>query len=280
MSGSEKRTIFTETRLVEILLSPRTKVEITTQGLAHAVGPCTFVSPRVIDEHLIHYNERGQTVARVAGKDVTIPPGALFWAQPGAEQEVHLPRGTSRVAFIRFRFGRRDCPRLQPDFILCERAVWADELLAELRPSRQRPTPLEPLRRKSILVRLVCEILQHAGTPSVRSGGLQPHQQRQCLQYIHENLARRFSIAELAKHCQLNPAYLTRQFRKSFGVTPQTYIKQARVRAAAGMLQETGRTISQVADDLGYVDVYFFSRQFRQIMGQSPRPWRARHVGV
>ena len=138
---------------------------------------------------------------------------------------------------------------------------------------------LEPLRQRGILAQLLCEVLQHAAAPPAILGGLQSHQQRVCLEFIHENLARRYSIAELAKHCRLNPAYLTLQFQKSFGMTPQAYIKQARIRAAAGMLLETGRTISQVSYDLGYNDVYFFSRQFRQVMGQSPRPWRADHVG-
>jgi AraC-like DNA-binding protein len=180
--------------------------------------------------------------------------------------------------YLRFQFGSRRRPRLRPDFILCEQAVWADSLLAELSLVRRRTERLESLRQRSVLAQLLCQILQHTGALPAETGGLQPHQQRQCLEFIHGNLARRYTILELARHCQLNPAYLTMQFRKSFGMTPQAYIKQARIRAAVGMLLETGRTISQVADDLGYNDVYFFSRQFRQVMGQSPRPWRAQHA--
>lgn len=273
-----KASVVSKVRFGERVLHPQAKVEITVSGRARANGPCTFVTPRVIDEHLIHYNTRGQTTAGVAGKPITIPPGALLWIQPGAEHEVHLPAGRATVAYIRFRLGARPFPRLRKNSILCENARWADTLLAELRPARQRSGPLEPLRQRSILAQLVCEILQYGAAPPSRTAGLQPHQQRQCLEFIHENLARRYAVAELAKHCQLNPAYLTLQFRKSFGLTPQAYIKQARARAAAGMLLETGRTISQIADSLGYEDVYFFSRQFRQVIGQSPRPWRERHA--
>lgn len=278
MTASRKQETLRDVRLVETLLSPCANFQITPQGRVDAVGPWTFISPRVINEHLIHYNLRGQTIARIAGTEVTVPPGALLWAQPGAKQEVHLPSGAARVAYIRFRFGAREIPRLRKNYLLCEQAYWADSLLAELAPARQHAGPLEPLRQRSVLAQLLCEILQRAFAPPTASGGLQPHQQRVCLEFIHENLARRYPVAELAKHCQLNPAYLTLQFQKSFGLTPQAYVKQARIRAAAGMLQETGRTISQVSDALGYNDVYFFSRQFRQVMGQSPRPWRAEHA--
>ncbi|MBN1555268.1 MAG: helix-turn-helix transcriptional regulator [Phycisphaerae bacterium] len=277
MPSSNPRTIVTETRLVEMLLQSRSTLDLSSRGRAEAVGPCTFIAPRVIDEHLIHYNRRGQTAARIAGKEIVIPPGALLWVQPGARQEVRLPRGEACVAYLRFRFGSRRCPRLQANYILCERASWADSLLRELSLGRQHGGSLESLRHRSILAQLLCEILQLADAPPAGLGGLQPHQQRRCLEFIHDNLARRYSVAELAKHCQLNPAYLTMQFRKSFGMTPRAYIKQSRVRAAAGMLLETGRTISQVADDLGYNDVYFFSRQFRQVTGQSPRFWRRQH---
>jgi AraC-like DNA-binding protein len=34
-------------------------------------------------------------------------------------------------------------------------------------------------------------------------------------------------------------------------------------------------TVSQIAEALGYSDVYFFSRQFRQRTQMTPTQWRA-----
>jgi AraC-like DNA-binding protein len=267
-----------EIRLVEMLSNPRTRFEVTACGCAAAPGPHTFIKPRRIDEHLIHYNVQGCTEARVAGRQLTVSPGSLLWVQPGAEHEVHLPEGRATVEFVRFRFGADRCPRIRKGCVLCKSAPWARLLLEELHPARGRVGPLESFRRRSILVRLMCEILQYSSAVSAVSDGLQPHQQRRCLEFIHENLSRRYPVFELARHCQLNAAYLAMQFRKSFAITPQLYIKQARIRAAAGMLQETGKTISQVAYELGYSDVYFFSRQFAQVMGLSPRNWRSKRL--
>jgi transcriptional regulator GlxA family with amidase domain len=48
-----------------------------------------------------------------------------------------------------------------------------------------------------------------------------------------------------------------------------------RIQRAATLLSESSLTISQIADAMGYRDVYFFSRQFKQKMGQSPRTYRS-----
>jgi AraC-like DNA-binding protein len=45
------------------------------------------------------------------------------------------------------------------------------------------------------------------------------------------------------------------------------------------LLSQSALTISEVADRLGYRDVFFFSRQFKQHNGLSPRQFRARERG-
>ena len=47
------------------------------------------------------------------------------------------------------------------------------------------------------------------------------------------------------------------------------------VSRARQLLAETGLTISQIAEALGFRDVFFFSRQFTQRTGQTPSAYRA-----
>ena len=49
----------------------------------------------------------------------------------------------------------------------------------------------------------------------------------------------------------------------------------ARLARARQLLAETGLTISQIAETLGFRDVFFFSRQFTQRTGQTPSAYRA-----
>jgi len=96
--------------------------------------------------------------------------------------------------------------------------------------------------------------------------------------FIQQRLAQRFPVAAVARHVRLNPDYFTRQFRRTFGVAPQTWIKRLRIRAAADHLLASEATVSEVAERFGYSSVYFFSHQFREVLGTSPSAWRLAHA--
>ena len=76
----------------------------------------------------------------------------------------------------------------------------------------------------------------------------------------------------------MNADYLSRQFRRSFGVAPKIFITRMRIRHASNYLLASNDDIVAVAERFGYDDIFLFSRQFRQVMGQSPRVWR-KHTG-
>jgi AraC-like DNA-binding protein len=91
-------------------------------------------------------------------------------------------------------------------------------------------------------------------------------------------MANPFPIANLALALSLNPDYFSRQFKKTFGVPPQEWIKRERIHQAATHLLETSTPIKLIALSLGYDDLYFFSRQFKSVTGKSPRHYRAIHT--
>jgi len=47
---------------------------------------------------------------------------------------------------------------------------------------------------------------------------------------------------------------------------------------AAQLIQETEMPLAQIADDLGYRDLYFFSRQFKRYRGVPPSHLRRREL--
>ena len=60
------------------------------------------------------------------------------------------------------------------------------------------------------------------------------------------------------------------------GHRPQAYVIEAKLERARQLLAESALSISEIAEALGYRDIYFFSRQFRQRTGGSPTDYRRR----
>ena len=73
--------------------------------------------------------------------------------------------------------------------------------------------------------------------------------------------------------------YLARIFRREVGLSPWEYLGIFRIQLASDMLLNTGKTLSEIAEDTGFMDQAYFSRVFRKIKGFSPGVLR-RHKKV
>ncbi|WP_162463193.1 helix-turn-helix domain-containing protein [Paenibacillus psychroresistens] len=92
--------------------------------------------------------------------------------------------------------------------------------------------------------------------------------------HIKENLYQEMTREMLASLVYLNPAYLSRLFRKETGLSLSDYILQERMAKAADMLLCTDKTISEIADSLGYDNFSYFARLFKKIHGMTPQYYR------
>ena len=91
---------------------------------------------------------------------------------------------------------------------------------------------------------------------------------------VLEDPGRHWSVAALAKKSGLSRAQFARHLTSSTGAAPEQFLIRARVDRAKHLLRETDMTISQIADALGYRDVYYFSRQFRHVAGMTASSYR------
>lgn len=83
------------------------------------------------------------------------------------------------------------------------------------------------------------------------------------------------SIASLARQCGMSVEHFSRSFRRAFGVSAHDLLIDSRVDRAKQMLEHNQLQVQQVAELLGYRDVFFFSRQFKARTGKTPTQWRA-----
>jgi AraC-like DNA-binding protein len=86
----------------------------------------------------------------------------------------------------------------------------------------------------------------------------------------HERIADELGMAEVT---------FRRRFRAAAGAPPHEYVLQSRVAEARRLLGETELPIKSIARQLGYADVYFFSRQFKKFAGVPPALFRRSRQG-
>ena len=93
------------------------------------------------------------------------------------------------------------------------------------------------------------------------------------VEYIRENLTSTIMISDLAREANLSESQLRRKFKQEFGLSPQAFIRQARLQAAAHLLRTETNTISQVAFQSGFSDQSYFTRQFKIFFGKTPKSY-------
>jgi AraC-like DNA-binding protein len=79
---------------------------------------------------------------------------------------------------------------------------------------------------------------------------------------------------KLALEAGMSPRTFRRRFAAAMGASPQAYAISCRIGHARQMLGATELPIKTIAEQLGYRDVFFFSRQFTRVAGISPAAYR------
>lgn len=69
---------------------------------------------------------------------------------------------------------------------------------------------------------------------------------------LHRQIARPWTLAELAELVQLSPKQLTRVFTAAFGKTPTAYLTMLRVQEMARLLRETNITVAAAGQRVGW----------------------------
>ncbi|WP_269526902.1 helix-turn-helix transcriptional regulator [Coraliomargarita parva] len=82
------------------------------------------------------------------------------------------------------------------------------------------------------------------------------------------------SVDELSREANLSRIHYSRCFRRIANEPPNRFLIRQRIERACILLRNSNWTIETIAETIGYSDVYFFSRQFRQVMHTTPRKFR------
>ncbi len=91
---------------------------------------------------------------------------------------------------------------------------------------------------------------------------------------LENDFSKDWKLDELLSIAHMSRSNLMRVFRKATGQTPIEYLVRLRIQKAMDMLRNTNLSITEIALEVGFNDSNYFTRQFRRILGESPRTFR------
>ena len=220
---------------------------------------------------------------RLADRDYPVGPGTLFWLRPGDDGlATHDPADPLTVVYVHFDFFAAADPAPEPDpvpvgaghvagrHIPLADASRMETLLTRIVRLQQLPTPLGAVEARSLLHLALVEAYRQ---DAINRGELNVRPDPRVatvLQRLHRSPAERLPLDEAAELANLSPDHFSRLFRAQTGVPFRRYAVDVRLDRARHLLEQTSMTVGEIAEALGYEDVFLFSRQCKAKYGVAP----------
>jgi transcriptional regulator GlxA family with amidase domain len=102
----------------------------------------------------------------------------------------------------------------------------------------------------------------------------------EALALMHARPQQAWSAEELARRVSLSRSAFAERFTTLIGRPPMRYLAAWRMQLAAQALRDTGKTIAQIAYEVGYESEAAFTRAFRRELGQPPAAWRRQAIAA
>jgi AraC-like DNA-binding protein len=95
-----------------------------------------------------------------------------------------------------------------------------------------------------------------------------------CFEYIRENFNKHLTNEDIADKFGYNRNYISSLVKLATGVTLHKYLQRIRIEKAIEYLEQSDKSISEIAELCGFYDIYHFSKVFKSTMGKSPSEYR------
>lgn len=176
-------------------------------------------------------------------------PGLLDWQERG----------------LFFR-GVQACPARRAD----DCAAAMDEIIRLV----YAPGPLSSQRAANLLERLLLDLAEWRQDRSQAAPWLTT-----VLAALESTPGRAPDYAALAQKCGMALSTLRRRFHREIGVPLHHHALEWRIAKACRLVGFTDRPFKEIAEELGYDNVFYFSRQFRKFQGVPPLVYRRARQG-
>lgn len=119
----------------------------------------------------------------------------------------------------------------------------------------------------------VCSILEEK-TEYVKRINAENNLLRAIFEFVEKNYDKECPLRALGGTLGYNEAYLSRYFGEVTNMSFTAYVNQYKIGKACYILRNTGKTVLECAFESGYNTLRSFNRNFKAIIGLSPKEYR------
>lgn len=94
------------------------------------------------------------------------------------------------------------------------------------------------------------------------------------IDYLHRHYALPLCLDAIGKQTGYTAPYISGVFSRDMGMTVRSFLQRLRIEKAAGLMDETALSLSQIAQQVGYTDAKHFADLFKRHKGVSPKAYR------
>ncbi|WP_306299315.1 helix-turn-helix domain-containing protein [Paenibacillus sp. MY03] len=94
------------------------------------------------------------------------------------------------------------------------------------------------------------------------------------MSYVETYLENKVTLKGTASHFGFTPNYLGHLFKLETNMAFSDYLNEVRMRRACRLLDDPYHKVYEIAERIGYKNVIYFNRQFKQAMGMTPGEYR------
>lgn len=118
--------------------------------------------------------------------------------------------------------------------------------------------------------------------PDIIDNDYEPN--RELIENVKRKLDKSFSepinIESISYEFGVSPSHLTRLFKRFYGISPIGYIMKLRVAKAIELLQQSDKSILDIAYSTGYKSLSNFYKCFKEHTGYTPNEYRRKRGSV
>lgn len=261
----------------EIALNSHTLPILESTAFLHAARPFIH-GDRILEMHDMIYLVSGSMQVIEDGVEYLLTPGNVLFLKAGVHHW-----GTENCApntswyYVHFILPQSegpvtDNPLRLPKFLSGGKDIQLEKQLQELAELFQDKHPLQQALCNAKLYQLLLSCCKR----DLQMQQVSPIANRisQIMDYLEAHQNQSLDTAALAAHMNLSYKHLGILFKKNTGRTILEYHTELRMQTAARLLRETDLSVTQISEQLGFGDAFYFSNTFKKIHHQSPRDYR------